>query len=556
MRRAIGIPGELVNTLACLYAVKTTGTLKKAAQMVEEQHNDRCPACGIELDGDLATRELGQVFTCPRTTCQLQLEQGDGEILIHTFEMNHGYALCVLPFVVPDYRDFDVDRSLDHSSRWIRQSFSLDNPQDVERTEYFLPYVRRFLFPSLFSDGQPNGDALAEPTCRHYEFDLARLAPVGDDGSLPIEIRCHDRGRRTDFCYDVRMARVSLVLFSFGVGFLILKFTPGQRRTSYFDQMNALGYLRAMAPLYTGFRMPKIATESATFVVPQLLAFLLNEFGRTKLPQFLEELPKELSLPVKPAYDDRMMVYTFSCLDRETCLEEMDVNQRLLAGTTVVNFDAHVTSLPKNQTQDRTLRTWQHQRWQGFSKDGGSLVVFDTDRFHERFIGQYTETYYFDIFLLATLQRVTLLHLFERLSDIQGLTRGDRRSRKLLRRVRKDLLVFKNQCWFSQITNHERGLQLWKRWQEQFENRMLLEEVNDQSEQLDNYLQGVMRERFEWLVRLGGFLAAAVPAVLGIEVLFGEANWVHTAKWVLFLILIIGSGIFAWFTLLRQRDDD
>src|SRR5690606_37482427 len=98
---------------------------------------------------------------------------------------------------------------------------------------------------------------------------------------------------------------------------------------------------------------------------------------------------------------------------------------------------------------------WMRHRWEGYSKDGGELIVFNTDRFHERFIGHYHGTYYFDIFLVAVLQRVTLLSLFERLSDINTLTGSSQESRRKLQRVRYDLLRFKNQCWFSQITNRE-----------------------------------------------------------------------------------------------------
>src|SRR5213079_841635 len=179
-------------------------------------------------------------------------------------------------------------------------------------------------------------------------------------------------------------------------------------------------------------------------------------------------LPADLAtgapLPVKPTYDDRMMVYAFSCVDREIVLADARRCQSLLERYAVVNLDLKETSRPPGEP-DVDGADWLQSRWQSFTKDGGLLVVFNTDRYHARFLGVYHGTYYFDVFLLAALQRVTLLALFDRFADIQQLITGSAASLKLLRRVRRDLLLFKNQCWFSQITNRERGLVLWKRWQ-------------------------------------------------------------------------------------------
>ncbi len=52
---------------------------------------------------------------------------------------------------------------------------------------------------------------------------------------------------------------------------------------------------------------------------------------------------------------------------------------------------------------------------------------------------------------------------------------------------------------------------LYKNWQKTFENRALVEEVKEQSEELDSYLTNRMREKIEALARLGGFLATAIP---------------------------------------------
>src|SRR5262249_44988301 len=154
------------------------------------------------------------------------------------------------------------------------------------------------------------------------------------------------------------------------------------------------------------------------------------------------------------------------------------------------------------------------------------------------------------------LQRVTLLTLFERLSDIRALTTEGHQGRARLRRLRKDLLRFKNQCWFSQITNRERGLVLWRRWQATFEVETLLDEVNEQSEELESYLQSRYRERMEWLLRMGGFLATAVPAIFGLEAILGSASWVKTVRWSLLVALAFGTAAVAWYLFYHQDEDE
>jgi hypothetical protein len=88
-----------------------------------------------------------------------------------------------------------------------------------------------------------------------------------------------------------------------------------------------------------------------------------------------------------------------------------------------------------------------------------------------------------------------------------------------------------------------------------FETQSILNEVIEQSEELDNYLTGRTREKVEVLVKMGGLLAIAVPAVLSLERVFGESAWVSTLSYVLLVLLLIGAGAFAWFMLVRQPEE-
>jgi hypothetical protein len=519
----------------------------------------RCPICTWEFQEEvLKNAPPEESIHCPRSSCGVEFVRDDaGRWHLRTFRLANHFSLCVLPFSFLEREAVDPCARLDGSGRWKPRLFSPADPADVDRTEYFLPYVRRFLFPSLYAQAAPaGGDPGSRPsTCRHYEFLLDHLGPTAA-GGVPLVLHCRDQKRHLNFEYPLLLEKVELILFHYRVGFLVLRFRSAGAGATFFDQMNALAFLRPIAPLFQGFEMSELADSGGRYRMLQLLSFLLAEFSGSGTPAARPAGQDTAApLPVKPIYDDRMMVYTFSCLDKDTVLADPERSRKLLRRSSLVNFDDEFTTLPQRERPDDEATLWLRTRWYGFSKDGESLVVFDTDLYQEQFLGQYQATYYFDIFLLAALQRITLLTLFERLSDIQALTTESPQSRRHLRRVRRDLLLFKNQCWFSQITNRERGLILWKKWQQVFENRTLLEEVNEQSEEIDTYLKNRVQERLEWLVRLGGFLAAAVPAILGLNILFGDAEWVSTLRWSLLVALIIGTGLFAWIMLFRRRDD-
>lgn len=518
----------------------------------------RCPVCGNEIPEDsLANARNNQLF-CPKPFCAVSLALTEGQnIQLETFQLVNHYSLCILPFSFTDTSPEEIFQRMDQSLRWQRRTFSVEDTEDIDRTEYFLPYIRHFLFPGLRA-AHENTDS-GERTCHRWTFSLNHLSE--NDDSFRFLFTCQDSRKYLDFAWQFELLTVEMILFEYRVGFLILEFQHCDDRVTYFDQMAALNYLRPIAPLYRGFAMPKLNCEEKSFQIPQLLAYLLAEFNSQTTSRTLPSSPQDISLPVRlpvhPAYDDRMVIYSFSCIDKNTCLMDQEQNSQLLQRAAVVRFNDPSSKWSTTDSAENTEREWQRRRWQAFSKDGTCLVVFDTDRFHERFLGTYHATYYFDIFLLAILQRVTLLTLFEELSYISGLT-GNRRNRNYLRRVRRDLLLFKNQCCFSQITNRERGLELWRQWQITFENATLLTEVNEQATELDNYLQGRMRERIENFLRLGGFLAAAIPIILGLDALFPAreyGNWVNTLRVFLLLLLIVGSAIFAAYLLFRQEEE-
>src|SRR5262249_53868593 len=147
-----------------------------------------------------------------------------------------------------------------------------------------LPYIRRFLFPSVVPPPPADCDRDdRKPTCWHYVFDLARLGPATKAG-LPLTLRGQDRRKHLSVEHALLLESVQLVVFCYNVAFLVFRYCHTDPEATYFDQMEALNYLRTIAPLYRGFEMPELVTTAARHRVEVLLPYLLAEFAPGAVP--------------------------------------------------------------------------------------------------------------------------------------------------------------------------------------------------------------------------------------------------------------------------------
>lgn len=141
----------------------------------------------------------------------------------------------------------------------------------------------------------------------------------------------------------------------------------------------------------------------------------------------------------------------------------------------------------------------------GFNKNGSSLLLVDENYPKHTNIESIDALYDlsvnagFFIFILALHQRYILMDFTDRLSK-HGI--GESQNLHL------QLLDFTTQSWFSQITDGEIGMELYKRWQETFEVIPLYEEISRQIASVDDYQNAVVSNSFS------KFSAIFFPVVL------------------------------------------
>ena len=103
----------------------------------------------------------------------------------------------------------------------------------------------------------------------------------------------------------------------------------------------------------------------------------------------------------------------------------------------------------------------------------------------------YYDSMYFYVFLLAFYQRVSLILFSEEL-----MTSGNKKIEHLKNRFTK----FTHFSWFSQITNSEQGMDMWKKWQKAFDLPALFDEVQKEYGEYYDYTVARGQERINLLL--------------------------------------------------------
>jgi hypothetical protein len=202
---------------------------------IATQTGPRCPVCGWQFrEAPPEFDDEGRTF-CLRRTCGVSLRRGEDRALRPvTFLLTDHYSLCVLPFSFGEQSIKEIEPALRNSSRWRQRIFDLNDSDDLERTEYFLPYVRRYLFPELEIWSAHHRDPDVEPSCVRYQFNLNHLG-AAEGETLRFVLRGRDTRKDLSFDGAVELEAPELILFSEGVGFLVLSFQCAEHDANYFE---------------------------------------------------------------------------------------------------------------------------------------------------------------------------------------------------------------------------------------------------------------------------------------------------------------------------------
>ncbi len=456
------------------------------------------------------------------------------------------YSKFIYPFnLSPMSSRVQVLRRLLASGRWEPRLFGNSPGErhlpskspDELRTEYVLPSVRRYLFPTVEHTraqlrhlvelrSQRRVEALAyhldRLSCLYFTFNMS--SAVGSGGARDgLGIGCSLRGG--EFA-KAELFEIELQLFEHGIGLLslTLRLVGAPEKLTLPALMDFNYEFRALEPFYHGhltFDLEILGRQWKSF---HLVNYLLAEFDVT---QMLWEVKKPMGeaqqvdriYGINEIYDDRALVYSFACVARDQDFEDPEF-ERYRSGFLWLRRSTQTDELDAGYRAAAVARS-RFARWRNaeysFGREGGCFIGSEALTINVRDQPRYFGDYYFDLFRLTLYQRLLLLRVSEELADVRALLR----SASTVDALRRRFLEFNNRAWHSQVTSRQQGQDVYRRWGAALETAQLYAEVDAKVREIDSALSArasAKRDRLLMVVTMLFLPVSLVAGILGMNI--------------------------------------
>lgn len=436
---------------------------------------------------------------------------------------NH-YTYFIYPFLVDStkYGEF-LSKLLADETNWMVNI--RDNSVDLSTHAYFLPYVKKILFPTLYWSNTFRDQFTGMPLSKRAEI-LKNLTSISFDYRLDENCGEDCRFSATDINFGIR--RIELICFEPGVCFLILKAHLDKAEVFTDDILDFNYKFRTINPRYQkkkkveGIFLKNLRFENledfSVFIDSLLYGF--------------EDVDKE------NIYFDRLFTYSYMCLDEREWNEDRHLNgiidefykfQYVLPSDYGSTFDPSFMAVKGN-----TYARWKYSIY-GMSREAGVLLSSEREKSNSVKLPKYFETIYFYVFLLAFYQRITLILFSDEL-----MSRGHVKIETLKNRFTR----FTHFSWFSQITNSEQGMDLWKKWQTAFDLPALFDEVQKEYDEFYNFIVAKGQEKINLMlivIYMVSVFFAGVPLLVSFQIINSDNLW---ARYGIVLMLILTAAIY------------
>lgn len=431
-----------------------------------------------------------------------------------SIKVKYQYTHFIYPFVIDNkqYIDF-IKYILSQQKDWKLKINEYKN--DTYLYNFYLPYMRKFLFPILFwqSDFKKEfktlslnkkASILSKLSCVTFEYKLSniKLGKLENEYGLNIN-------------YDI--SKIDLICFEPGICFLDIK--------AQIEDENEMIDISKVQDFNHYFRKLTPRIESNYELMTQKLK---NSKSANRIIALIDSITSKFEKNnFDRIYYDKMFTYTYVCVDGWKNVQDFDKmkNDFLKLQYVAGSHSTEIFNCECSKIKDNMYSRWEYSTF-GFSRESGIVFVSDKEKYNITRMPYNFEKTYLYMLLLAFYQRISLINFSQDL-----LEEDKTKARALKKRFTK----FTNMSWFSQITNSEHGMDIWEKWQNAFGLRELFDEVRKEYIEYYDFAMASGQERINVLLLL---LYTISIVFTGLQVLVGYFDISGLENYIIAIMLI------------------
>ena len=212
--------------------------------------------------------------------------------------------------------------------------------------------------------------------------------------------------------------------------------------------------------------------------------------------------------------------------------EDEEVEQALDCWYQMIHIDQESPSCPNRLLKEKILKKATYRRWINPPKSSRySSTVYGFSRFSSvmitgikeekvkkdpsdfsRILHAHFHSMYYQMAVLLFFYRGVLLAFSRRSAKIvklfQRSTRG--KGRKLLERLQREFLLFRNRFWFKEVTAQDQGIEMFRIWARRMNIYELMDDVKNEIQELYDFVRYKNEQRMDRLL----FILTLIGAIL------------------------------------------
>lgn len=371
------------------------------------------------------------------------------------------YTYFINPFVIDENKYENFLFKFIKEKKWKLRIF--DKITDMEIYTHFLSSAKEMMFPSFYWSDK-------------YKDKIKNLK----DNSLAKEL---SKQRSVEFVYDINdfniiqgkvdsknqiffeIKEIKIICFNSGICFLSFKAVISDNDyISFRDLLNFNYKFKDLSSSYLKYK-----SNNNIYIQTNQFENLLD------ISTFIENITAGyIKKSNDEIYSDKMFVYSYACIDEDYWNNEKTFdNIKDNFYKYVFQFSGDYNSeieLSEKEKNEAIYSKWKYSKY-GFTKLGGVVFCSAVDHFNFTKLPIHFEKVSYYVMLLAFYERLALILLNNELSSFESYN-----IKRVLKNVNKELMYNK----YTQISNSEHGMSLWKNWRKVFEIDELYKQLDKQ----------------------------------------------------------------------------